>query len=216
MRWLLRNVIRDLKFESRRRRNPGKISRRPMIGGKPLPPNGTRFLRLDDFNPKLLEEIEQHQEWGNVQLLKVGRDGGEQDIDELRAMLGFKVVPKEILPAPKKVDSVPIEEQEAKPELEPGMKVDGTPLEEELPGDGELDIEEEKFTEEPKPLDPDELLDEEPNYEGAGETMYTESELMGLKKDDLILVHQQVVGKASTGKTKQDLTDEILAAQASD
>jgi len=247
MRWLLRNVIRDLKHEARRRRNPGKVCRRPIIGGKPLPPNGTRFLRLHDFTAKLLDEIDENQEAGNVQLLMVGREGGEQNIDELREQLGFKIVPKGFAPAPKEKDL-----------LQPGMKVDGTPITDEdmkkwgleddggggLPdvtaeeilaeeeGEGapsyeegdmspelaDIEAVEDKIDNMPEddeaPLDPDDLLDDDEEWVDD-DAPYTESELMGHNKDDLILIHKKVCpDSGSTGKTKQKLTDEILDAQA--
>ena len=218
MRWLLRNVIRDLKMEARRRRSPGKVCRRPIIGGKPLPPNGTRFLRLHDFTAKLLDEIDENQEAGNVQLLMVGREGGEQNIDELRLQLGFKAKPKDFAPAPKKA---PVSDGMA------GVSADAIgfdevahfdeeeEIEEELPGDGELDVEEEAL--EATVTDTDELLDDDDEWdeESMADVPYTESELMGHSKDDLILVHKKVCpDSGSTGKTKQKLTDEILAVQA--
>jgi hypothetical protein len=97
-----------------------------MIGGKPLPPNATRIFIISDFTLELLNEIEHHQNAGNVQLLEVGRSGGEADIGEIRKQLGFPGRNIEILtPARETVGQVVLDY--IKSELRAASEGDGIP-----------------------------------------------------------------------------------------
>jgi hypothetical protein len=138
-------------------------------------------LRADDLTPALLDEIEDHQAWGNVQLLKVGRGGGEQNIAELRATLGHVA------------RTAIVEAVETPKETAPGS----------MPS-----------AEAPKASEPGKAADVGKSDGVAGEFIpYSETELLGLKKDDLIKIYQEVVDGPVTGKSKQTLAEEILAAQ---
>lgn len=213
MRFFLRNVIRDRKFDAVRRQNPRKVQRRPVIGGKPLPPGGTKILRRHDFTPELLDEIEQHQEWGNVELLQAGRAGTPVNFEALRALLGFKKAapppkPKPLPPPPMQLKAdmreFEMEEELAAEEVDaPVGKTDEDDIgaRSEEPEEGAtaepMDLEE--------VLDPPAALSEEP-------TPYTESELKSLKNDDLRSILAKMGGKGA-GLKKSDLVAEILLLQ---
>lgn len=89
MRYLLRNAVRDLALESVRRAHPGKVLLRPMVGGRPLPAGGVRYLNLADFTESLLDEIEYLSGIGNVQLLMAGRPGVTANLDDIRRLRGL-------------------------------------------------------------------------------------------------------------------------------
>ena len=238
MRYLLRNVVREAKLDSRRRAHPNLVNRRPMIGGKPLPPEATRFLMLPDFTPVMLNEIEDNQEVGNVQLLMVGRDGGEVSIPELRKQLGFpqretlaQVVVDHIkseLKAAAESDGIPeymkkttnFKKIEApKVEVKVGdVRVAVSAGEDETFGTRDDVVEVTPSAASKAPPLPkeeggmniDDIIDGTAPVE---DSLYTLDELMSLKKDDIIAIHVKVVKKPYTGKSKGDLAREIIEAQ---
>ena len=88
MRFLLLNAVRDRSLESVRRKNPGKVQRRPLIGGKPLPPGARRVFLFSEFTPEIIGDIWTHQDYGNVKLIEVGKRG-PVDMQALSDRLGF-------------------------------------------------------------------------------------------------------------------------------
>ena len=131
MRYMLRNVIRDARFNKKRRANPGKVNRRPIIGGKVLPPAATKFLRPHQLTPQLLDEIEEHQRVGNVQFVMQGRSGGEVDIAALRRQLWPKTAGEAALAHIKETLKAPLQSETTKKIL-PVKKVEEELAEEEL------------------------------------------------------------------------------------
>lgn len=210
MRFLLRNAIRDARLEARRRRNMKLINRRPVIGGKPLPPGGTKFLRVHDLNPALLDEIEHHHNAGNVQLLMQGRGGGEVDFAWLRAHLGWES------PAPVEKPE-PVAEEVAPPAPEPEPEAAPEPVFDPVPADEPISAESSapELPEETEPMDVDALLDpEDPPEVEHEEHRYTKSELSSLKNDDLRTILTKLGGKP-VNKSKSKLVTAILEAQES-
>lgn len=225
MRYMLRNVIRDPRFNKRRAANPGKINRRPVIGGKPLPPGGTKFLRVPNFTPQMLDEIEAHQKAGNVQLVLQGRTGGEVDIAALRQQLwptdeATNDTAEEELAA-EESDVTPDEEEEG--DIEPNL-ADIEAVEDAIDAQPEDDEEDEDVhaaestsppPEDSAEMDLEDVLDPEPEPEPEPEEVpYNESELMGHSKSDLQDIWKTFFPDKKPGaRSKQTLTDEVLEAQ---
>ena len=65
MAYTLINAVRDPALEPRRRRYPGKVCRRPVIGDEKL--LAARRLSRQDITRQIAQEIAQHVRWGNVQ-----------------------------------------------------------------------------------------------------------------------------------------------------
>lgn len=236
MRFLLRNAIRDIKLNRRRASHPGKISRRPMIGGKPLGPGATRPMNLSDFTPVLVAEIEQHQIYGNVQLLKIGRGGGEVDFDELRTQLGWeKATPLSNVEAEDEVSladllpekgiartALPVTPMPATPEVPneeepPATSEETSSAEESSAPAAASEIEEP--SEEPGGLaNIDDILDPENPPEPVVESHpYTKTELLApkaYKASDLKTILTDLGGTVGSLKSKADLVDAILLQQA--
>jgi hypothetical protein len=200
-----------------------------MIGGKPLPPGGTKFLRLHDFTRAMVDEIEHHQKVGNIQLLQQGRGGGEMDITELRKMLGWEIE-VEIEITDIEVPSVPLLAPAIKDEPEAVVKnVDditdesldedeGEPSEK-VPADEPISAASsapELPKEDSVPLAVDDILDPEDPPEVEHDVhAYTKDELMSLKGKDLREILVKVGGKVGSNKTKDALSDAILDLQPS-
>jgi hypothetical protein len=210
-----------------------------MIGGKPLGPSATRAMILSDFTPELVAEIEQHQIWGNVQLLKVGRGGGEVNFDELRKTLGWEKprVSKAAPPVqPKPADVKPTEEHaetgetgseepEGNEETAPSSGDEtSTPAPSDAPTDEPADdkpaaaSELEEPPEESGGVDLEEVLDpENPPEPEVEEHAYTMDELMALKAADLKkIIVSFPDGKVGSLKKKSDLAEEILRLQSAE
>lgn len=196
MRFLLRNAIRDQDLNRRRAANPSAVDRRPIIGGKPLPPAATRVLVLSDFTRALLDEIEHHHNVGNVQLLNVGMGGGVVDFAVLRAKLGFAqaaTIPTPT-PATPPVPSAPMATPAPTPAPRPEIPATNLP-------------------EETAPMALEELIEEEAPVE-AKSVPYTETELLALKAAELKTIIVGLGGTVGSLKLKGDLVDAILALQA--
>lgn len=233
MRYLLRNAIRDAALEPLRRSNPGKVLLRPMVGGRPLPPGGVRYLNLADFTEDLLSEIEYLSSIGNVQLLVAGRLGTAADLAEIRGLRGLKAkaappvepptfpavedsTPAEEVapPAPTEPSPTPAEEPEASPSPEPTETL-GEAMDR-IDAARSEDIKE-MLAEEPAvetPVAPPPVV-EEPPVEAPHEEAKpkpTAEELLKLKLPELRDLLVSLGGKAS-GKNKDDLVSEILERQ---
>jgi hypothetical protein len=206
MRYLLKNVTRDPRFASLRQGNEREVQLKPMVGGKPLPPNSTRVLRDSRINAALLDEIEVLARVGNVALFCVGRAGVLADLNEIRDRLGYKTVevpaevvaeddistPEEVVieePAPELLKSEPIVVDEPDVPLQPGETATG----------GE----------------PDEEPEEEPEEEAPpqGPPVYMKSELHKMRVADLREIYSQY-GEDPEGMTKNKLMEAILELQA--
>jgi len=238
MRYLLRNTIRDTQYKTKRAAHPGKANRRPIIGGKPLPPSSTRILRLPQFTKKMLDEIEYHQEVGNVVLLSVGKAGPCVDINALRKRLGFPipVTPGPVVktvsePAPAVSISEPVEEiqipevapveeaplpvpePEPEPEPEPQIEVQvGVVTAVVTPGeDGEFGTEDDVVQLGGSIID--EITEPDtPVEEEDAKPVYTESELKKMKNDKLRAILLMEHGVKLHAK-KAELVSTILELQ---
>lgn len=109
-RFLLRNTVRDPKFAALRKKNETRISLRPFIGGKPLPPAATRIMVLSDLTVSIIAEIEALVAIGNVEFLAVGRQGPAIDFRALRQELGRSVPVAELTAPPAVEETVKISE----------------------------------------------------------------------------------------------------------
>jgi hypothetical protein len=212
MRFLLRNVATDAKFEHRRGKQPSKVSRKPFIGGEALAPGATRTFAAAQLTVRLLEEIAEHQEAGNVQLLKVG--AGEVNIPELLAQISGVVktvkkvveVVKEVAPVVKELvhdvrDALRKKEKDADAATE--TVVNGWTLyQPELA---------------PQPASViatlDVLAPPLPELKDPADPIYTADELDKMKGPDLQVALVRLGGKAK-GKSKKDMALEILELQA--
>jgi hypothetical protein len=95
MKFILTNAVQDRSLESVRRRFPGQIQRRPIIGSKPLPPGARRVLRLADLTHKVFYDICHHLKVGNIKFIQIGsRD--PVDMNALGQRLG---IPQAVEPA---------------------------------------------------------------------------------------------------------------------
>lgn len=234
MRYLLRNSIRDAALESLRRSNPGKVLLRPMVGGRPLPPGGVRYLNLADFTEDLLSEIEYLSSIGNVQLLVAGRLGTAADITQLRTLRGFKEkvveLPAEPPTFPAVEDSTPVEEVAPPAPTEssptPTEEPEASPTEptetlgevmDRIDAARSEDIEEEAAAETPAvpPAVEEEHEKKHEKHEERHEEKkpkHSAEDLLKLKLPELRELLVSLGGKAS-GKNKDDLVSEILERQ---
>lgn len=79
--YLLRNTVQDHEFNYKRKTN--RICRAPVVGGMRIPAGTTRRLTDSELTDALLAEIAPHQEVGNLQLLRLGPQGGPVDLSHL-------------------------------------------------------------------------------------------------------------------------------------
>ena len=197
MRYILRNVVLDKKFERLRRSNPSKNTVRPIIDGRPFPAGATRVLEDYEFTAQMLWDIEDHQSWGNVQLVKVAREGAQVDVFELLSQLRLpprKAIKVSAAPAPTPAPVVANLVVEVVKEPEASAPVEPTPEEPVLPP-------------EPAPASIDDILDPEL----PAVPVLTEERLRNLKNEELRGILAKM-DRPVTGKNKAELIAEILDA----
>ena len=201
MRFLLRNVTSEASFEHRRGKNPGKVTRKPVIGGVALPPGATRALAIGQLTAGLLKEIAEHQDAGNVQLLKVG--AGEVNIPELLAEIsGVVKTVKKVIEVAKEVAPVVKEiVHDVKEALRKKDKDVPTPV---LAPIAEST---------PAIATPDVLAPPLPEMKDPADPVYTADELKKMKGAELQPILARLGGKVG-GKSKEEMRSEILELQA--
>jgi hypothetical protein len=88
MRLLVINAVGDPSTERTRRRFPGKVFQRPVIGTLPLAPAGRRVLPVEMLKPDLIDQLEYLVSIGNIKVLELGARSAV-DFDELRRRMGY-------------------------------------------------------------------------------------------------------------------------------
>lgn len=208
MSFLLRNVVRDTKFEHLRLAHPTEVSFQPSIDGVVLPVGAIRVLRPDEITLRVFKAIEKYQRSGCVQLLRTGPNGGEVNLGALRTEIGLPSDPVE--------RAVPAEALVA--------ALEKTPDQSESDATAYIDPDEAEYTEhEAAPEEPRQLLPPERDPvalddildSGEEETQesFTEAHLRTLKNDEL----RSILATFSvpvTGKNKDVLIAEILDNQS--
>ena len=228
MRFILINAVRDRSLEKRRKSHPGKVQRRPVVGGKPLPSGGRRILLLSDITPKMLEDIRHHEEVGNIRFTEIGQRG-PVDMGRLAERCGFAEGAGPTTEDRLRTLQTTIQEREAAvddSEKVVSATVGVVNVKVTAGDDGALGTDDDEVEissamkadppeeEEPEEMDLEEVLDEEEEELAEDEWELPDDfddYLSGLRNKDLSVVLEMLDG-SSGGKRKSVLVDEILEA----
>ena len=90
MRLKVINALHERALEPTRRKFPGQILRRPVIGGRPLAPRHSRIFEHGALTAKTIDELEKFVSLGVIRVVWLG---GPRfvDFDALRKQLNFSV-----------------------------------------------------------------------------------------------------------------------------
>lgn len=221
MRYLLRNVVHDHKFEHRRNARPSEVTQMPVIAGSPMRPGASRYFEKEELTVPLLKEILPHQAAGNLQLLQLG--GGEVDIVALITALGGAV--KAVATAVKVVaaaiheisDDIKVHKEAKEKFKARDLVEDVIPLAPDVIESVKKAVEPVKAAivevkEVAAAIKLDELAPVPVSTPDAKDVTYTEVELSGMKGEQLRTALSKLGGKV-LGKSKGKLIAEILDMQ---
>jgi hypothetical protein len=219
MRLLVINTVGDPSTEHIRRRFPGKVFQRPVIGTLPLAPAGRRTLPVEMLKPDVVDQLEYLVSIGNIKVLELGSRMAVS-FSDLRRRLGY---------------TTPTQPEVVEP---PALETPGTAVPPETPVEPAVSPEEaptpvlevEPVAVEPAAVTPDidavlaaveeeapaPVVDPEP---GPGEKFDLPNDidalLRGVKTKPLIAV-LALFGKSGAGKSKAVLVDGVSDVLAGD
>jgi len=243
MRFILRNAVNNPALEANRRSHPGKVQRRPVIGGKPLPTGARRVFDRGQLTGPMLQEIAHHVEVGNITFIQVGKRG-PVDMAALAEACGFTELFDAAEDAPlEAVVPTPVVEEPPSPVVDSDdsgktvvakvgiMQVEVTAGADGILGtdDDEVKVSSARKVAEPVPVeepelaeetaDLEEVLEEEAEEEPAEDEVVIpedlEAYLSGLRNKELQPV-LEMLGESSQGKKKSIMVDEIMFALLND
>lgn len=199
MRFVLKNAIHDRRLKALRQEHQSKITSSPIIGGKVLPPRGSRVINSSELNLDTLYEIAHYSDCGIVSLL----------LNNTR-IEDFKALEQKLFPAQKVVtlkDEVKVKEASSLPK-EVVKEVIEAPVEAQ---EVEEKVESKETDQEESVATLDDILGEEAKEESS---KYTQSDLRALKNKELKEILSLVAPQETiSGKNKRELIEAILEAQ---
>jgi hypothetical protein len=191
MRLKILNAVSDPTLESRRKKFTGKITRRPVVCGRPLPSGHSRLVEESELSSDDRREISEAQRMGLIRVFAMGQGEISMIIAEAapapkpqRVVVAPAPAPAPPAPAPEPEELSEPEEPETPPEEEPSV--------EDLLGEEE--------EEEPTP---------EPSNEEAHLPDDFAERLESLKNDELRSI-LGLFGVPTTGKNKSALVESIV------